>query len=119
MADQRPARTFTMTNEHVMLLCHAYVRWEDCESGAPAIDCKRPYGNSSVASDVAEILGWDVDRDDGLTDDQRSRADAIHAETELALQIVLSTGEFRPGTYARPDEYNYRKWALVPTEETV
>lgn len=39
--------------------------WDDCETGAPAIDPKRPYGNSSVASDVLEILGMTPEGDDG------------------------------------------------------
>jgi hypothetical protein len=105
---------FSLTDEHVTLLRRAVVRWEDCEYGAPAIDCKRPYGNSSVALDVAEILGWmpkgGHGLDDDLTDALRERADKIHAETETALQIILSTGSFETGTYRRVD---YRRWERV------
>lgn len=96
---------FTMTDEHVRLLRHAYVRWEDCETGAPAIDCKRPYGNSSVWQDVAEILGIKPAQSD---DDEefypkgtRDRCMKLHAETEHALQIVLATGSFDPGTFEK------------------
>lgn len=35
-------RAFVVTEDHLKLLAQMYVRWEDCEFGAPAIDCKRP-----------------------------------------------------------------------------
>lgn len=35
-------QVFTLTDEHLTLLRAAYIGWEDCEFGAPAIDCKRP-----------------------------------------------------------------------------
>ena len=37
------------------------VQWRDCEYGAPEINPKRPYGNSSVELDICEILGWKYD----------------------------------------------------------
>ncbi len=49
-------KKFEVKLEHLKLLKRAYVRWEDCEFGAPSIDCKRPYGNSSVVEDMFEIL---------------------------------------------------------------
>src|SRR6266568_5645220 len=40
---------FTVTEDHLKLLRHAYLYWEYGEGyGAPAIDPKRPYGNSDV-----------------------------------------------------------------------
>ena len=101
---------FELTEEHLTLLARAYVRWEDCETGAPAIDCKRPYGNSDVAGDVAEILGWPIDEQDGLTDEQRDRALEIHSETLTALQIILTARDFRPGVYVKRDRYDARSW---------
>lgn len=92
--------TFTLTEEHIKLITAAYIRWEDCEAGAPAIDCKRPYGNSDVAGDVIEILGWpDFDEDDTMYYDQRDSAMQVHYETQQALQIILSLRTFEPGTY--------------------
>ena len=35
-------KKFEVKLEHLKLLKRAYVRWEDCEFGAPSIDCKRP-----------------------------------------------------------------------------
>lgn len=105
---------FELTEEHLALLGRAYVRWEDCETGAPAIDCKRPYGNSYVAGDVAEILGWEIaDSEDGLTSEQEDRALALHGETLTALQIILTARDFRPGVYLKRDQYDARSWYFV------
>lgn len=90
---------FRLTEEHIALLRAMCVGWQDCEYGAPEINPKRPYGNSSVELDIAEILGWEVDEDEGLTDEQRDRAAALHGETELALQVALQAGSFTPGEY--------------------
>jgi Resolvase, N terminal domain len=49
-------RHFAITDEHLRLLRRACVMWFDAEFGAPAIDPKRPYGNSIVYADMAEIL---------------------------------------------------------------
>lgn len=104
---------FTLTEDHIKLLRRAYVSWEDCEFGAPAIDCKRPYGNSSVECDVAEILGWKVDEEDGPNGEQRAAAEAIHRQTQTALQIVLVTGAMQAGEYVKTQEYDWRSWVRV------
>jgi hypothetical protein len=97
--------TFTITPEHIKLLKNASVRWDDCEFGAPAIDCKRPYGNSSVILDMVEILGYSP----GSYPEEHLRR--IHKETEQALQIFLQTGEMKTGRY----EYDWKTgWKLAP-----
>lgn len=73
------------------MLRAAYIGWENCEYGAPAIDCKRPYGNSSVVDDIREILNRPY-----LTTDECAE---FHAGTQQALQIILYTGKFEPGVY--------------------
>lgn len=98
-------RTFELRQEHITLLRRAVVYWEDCETGAPAIDCKRPYGNSYVAGDVAEILGWPIDPEDGLTAEQRDRALNLHAETEHALRCILHTLDVLPGIFYNADKH--------------
>lgn len=104
---------FTLKLEHLKLLKEANLDWQDCESGAPAIDCKRPYGNSYVAGDVAQILGWEVG-EDGLTEKQEDEAHKIHFETLTALQIIVqnvcSMG-IELGTYVQ-DWPNYPVWHL-------
>lgn len=97
---------FTLTPEHVKLLRRMNVGWQDCETGAPEIDPKRPYGNSDVPGDVADILEWEGhlvrngwSEETEMSDAAEERALALHAETETALQVVLSTGSFEPGEY--------------------
>jgi len=116
--------TFIMTEDHIKLLTNAYVSWEYCEYGAPAIDGKRPYGNSNVVWDIAEILGWIVpsimtdEEDDDFYDGTgkfegiHERAEKIHEETQTALQIILRTKSFVPGTYKRDTGWT-RNWYLV------
>lgn len=108
--------TFTLTDAHVKLLQRAFVRWDDCEYGAPAIDPKRPYGNSDVEHDIAEILGWEIqtDEDDDrfLTRLQVETAEIFHRETETALQIVLRTGSMAVGTYRRSKSWR-TDWELI------
>ena len=50
-------REFTITEDHLKLLRRVYVAWDFGEGdGAPAINSKKPYGNSYVERDIAEIL---------------------------------------------------------------
>lgn len=113
----QPGEVFHFTDQHLRLLRAAYVGWDDCEFGAPAIDCKRPYGNSSVYSDIAEILGiaGDVTNEDGdpdWSDQVRVSMRAIHGEVATALQIVLATGEFKIGRY-KLLEWGGREWEYL------
>lgn len=136
---------FVLRKEHIKLLSNTYVSWNDCEFGAPAIDCKRPYGNSGdlVFHDMIRIIGvkklrlkgeshynskghyefkllgkkFILKSDDGYDFDLESQdvlcnqLDSLHKETETALQIVLATKSFNPGTY-EVEEYSY-DWKLV------
>jgi len=105
-------REFTVTDEHLRLLRRAYVSWDPGEYyGAPGINAKRPYGNSDVYADIARILGvpdeeWDEEEGAPLPD-TAWRFARLHAETGIALQIALATGEFRTGRYVRDDERGY------------
>jgi hypothetical protein len=114
-------KEFKLTDDHIKLLRRAYVGWQDCETGAPEINPKRPYGNSSVVPDVAEILGIVPVNPDGDDYEERYGSDVVdrlrqlHRETETALQIILATGEFKVGTYRRGSSYSSdRAWTLVP-----
>lgn len=109
-------QTFTLTKEHLKLLRHFNVGWQDCEYGAPEIDPKRPYGNSSVENDIHEILtgesiGCTYSKRDGLKDWESEKYSKLHKETETALQIVLSVGKFEIGNY-EAEEYTH-KWVKV------
>jgi hypothetical protein len=104
---------FTVTEDHLKLLRHVHVDyWDPGEGyfGAAAISSKRPYGNSYVARDIAEILNapdedWEYeDREKAIvTDEAEERFKRLHVETMAALQIVLAAGEFRPAVTGAPN----------------
>lgn len=99
---------FTMTDEHVKLLRAMWVGWCDDEFGAPEIVPKRPYGNSSVVTDIHELL--DPELTVRLDDDLEERYRELHLQTKTALQIVLRTGAFEPGVYeADPYRLDWRR----------
>jgi hypothetical protein len=92
---------FTVRPEHLKLLRAAYVRWDgSIEYGAPAIDPKRPYGNSDVPDDIRRVLGLPHLSDQDCAE--------LHEQTTTALQIVLRTGTFQAGDYVA-DRYS-REW---------
>jgi hypothetical protein len=105
-------KRFTVTDEHLRLLRRAHVGWDEIEFGAPEINAKRPYGNSNVYGDIAEILGlvdgaWqDEVEEDWPPPELEWRFLRLHVETAIALQIALATGEFRAGPYVRGSEHN-------------
>jgi hypothetical protein len=104
-------KTFKITENHLKLLKRMYVGWQDCETGAPEIDPKRPYGNSSVDHDIHEILtgetiGMTDSKRDSLTDVESKKYLKLHRETEIVLQIVLAVGKFEIGKYEADDYYN-------------
>lgn len=96
-------KRFVLTEDHLKLLRAMFVSWDDCEFGAPAVDPKRPYGNSSVYEDMAEILGVvGEEMEDGypcLSPAQCERLYDLHRETLDALQILLRHGDLLCGTY--------------------
>jgi len=104
---------FEITESHLKLAKRMYVNWNAGEYGAPTIDCKRPYGNSYIPKDIASILGWKLDEDDELTEDQEEKAMGLHEEVKTALQICLIRGEFKTGTFIRVNKYDYRSWKKI------
>jgi len=122
-------KNFELKEEHLKLLRHFCVGWQDCEFGAPEIDPKRPYGNSDAEQDMVELLGLKELRQGVfefelfgqkfiLKGEDRNNIEFVgaedekllvqlrnlHKETETALQIVLATGKFEAGNY-EADEY--------------
>jgi hypothetical protein len=110
---------FVLTEDHLKLIGRMYVGWSDVEYGAPEINPNRPYGNSMVEYDIAEILGWGIPDEDSdhYTDEAlealQDRAEKIHKETQTALQIILCTKSFEPGLYIKEDRYDDRSWKRV------
>ena len=112
MAEQ----TFELKEDHLKLLKKAYWSWNDCEYGAPEIDPKRPYGNSSVLQDIAEILGEEQQLcphcGEPLDELDYHRYNELHKELETALRIIHSLQTFQTGLYARTTDYS-NNWKLV------
>lgn len=116
---------FEIKKEHLTLLKNANIIWEDCEFGAPAIDCKRPYGNSSVEVDIFEILygepksimkidgkEYNIDIEDfEMPQELEDKIIKLHEETVTALQIILQTQKFEVGKY-ESDKY-VEKWTKI------
>ncbi len=96
-------RKFILKAEHLKLLRHANWQWENCEFGAPGIDCKRPYGNSSVIRDMIKILdikdAFSDPDDDEVREEIESSLRNLHAELEDALAIIFQTQSFELGEY--------------------
>jgi hypothetical protein len=111
---------FTVTDDHIKLLRAAIVGWDDGEFGAPSIDCKRPYGNSSVYNDIAEILGIDPEdvENQDFSSEQFDHMALLHKETQRALQVFLATGQMSAGEYVA-DQYheNWQRLALPDPPE--
>lgn len=90
-------KEFELKEEHVKLISEMYVGWQDCETGAPEIDAKRPYGNSDVSSDIHYILTGSYP--DELSEELEDKYMKLHEETEIALQIILRNKSFETGKY--------------------
>ena len=101
---------FKITEAHLKLLKHMYVSWDYCEFGAPAIDPKRPYGNSDCISDILDILGLPHDKDNESLNDYARK---IHKDMGIVLQIVLVTQSFKCGIYEKQNTYNSLSWKLI------
>jgi hypothetical protein len=107
---------FELTEQHLKLIRRMNVRYDDyCEFGAPMVDPKRPYGNSSVYHDIGEILDISPtagDPDDlEFTEEQEDTMLALHKETATALQVIIAAGSFELGTY-EAGKYD-RNWTKV------
>lgn len=83
----------TLKQDTLKLLKQAVVTWEHCEFGAPTIDCKRPYGNSDVHTDIAEILVIkafvDHNGEHHFSGEQVDYMDKVHANTKPVLEEIL------------------------------
>lgn len=113
---------FVLTEDHIKLLRASCVNDEitDIEFGAAEIDPKRPYGNSDVLSDLAELLDIptvdDSDWGPQLSAEDEARLTVLHRETPRALQCVLASGSFIPGTYRTSAAYK-RDWQMAAPAE--
>ena len=117
--------------EHLKLIQRMCVGWDDCEYGAPCIDPKRPYGNSSVEQDMVDALGFKELREGvyeftlfGKTyilkgEDKNNiylagkeeeelckQLRKLHEETEKVLQFCLLMQQFKPGKFVHHEYHD-------------
>lgn len=94
---------FELKKQHIKLLQNMCWEYSDCETGAPQVDCKRPYGNSYVPPDVAKILGVTLSYDDEnqVYKDKVREIMQYHYDSHIALEIILQTKSFETGLYEK------------------
>lgn len=106
--------TFEITRDHLILAQGMFMDWCGDEYGAPSVDPKRPYGNSDVEEDICELLGWPEEPRhpdyEPYTDEQRSKARALHLEMKIVLQICLCTQAFIAARYQQKEKYDDTSW---------
>ncbi len=100
---------FDLNSNHVALLKRANISWDgSAYAGAPGFDCKRPFGNGDIVSDIAGIIGIkpiETDDEDAWPKGTTDYCMNIYKELETALQVVLVSGSFKIGQYVS-DEYH-------------
>lgn len=108
---------FELKQVHLDLLKQSSIDWEDAEYGAPCIDPKRPYGNSNVEDDIAEIIklkkagNWDR-TEEAWNDNAEELMRDLHLQTQIALEIILHCQTFRLGKYRKKEKYG-GEWEFV------
>ena len=83
-------KNFRLKPDHIKLLKR--MEFETLDWGDLAcigVNGKRPFGNSYVGRDIANILGWKLDEDEELTDAQQKKADRLMEELPLALNLLI------------------------------
>lgn len=95
MKDRWYKKAPPITEDHVKLARRINIVWlDDIEWGSVGLDPKRPFGNSDMTGDVAEILGW-IDTETRkteyeLTAEQGERAKQLHFEMGYVLKSAMA-----------------------------
>ena len=99
-------KEFIVTEDHLKLLDRAYIEYDSwTEFGAPEVDPKRPYGNSDVYEDIAEILGIEPEGDDSFSQHQEDYMLRVHKDMQHVLQILVRNRSIEAGTYETSTDY--------------
>lgn len=105
-----------VTENHLKLLKNLHVGWDYTEFGAPCIDPKRPFGNSNVFSDMAQILGFELanhEKQPELYDKQCTSLVKGYHELQYCLQILCTNLKLESGKYVLENEYDVKSWRKV------
>jgi len=94
-------REFELCQEHLDLLSSGNCTFDSsCETGSAGFECKRPFGNSYVVGDIAELLGIKPDdEEEGFTSDEESGLLAWYYELPDAMNIIFTLRTFKLGVY--------------------
>lgn len=110
---------FEITEDHMKLLARMSFSYNDyCEFGAPEVNPKRPYGNSAVYHDIAELIGIEpeekseYDGEYDFSEAQQKSMLKLHKEMQTVLQIGANTKQFSAGKYT--SDWTGHKWKAVP-----
>lgn len=94
---------FRLKEEHIKLISELNFRTATIVDSAdryrPAIDLKRPFGNSGATTNVCEIMGWHSNEDGEYAERDIKRAEMLLVELPVALEIVVRKQTFEPGEY--------------------
>ena len=106
-------RTFEIPEDHLKLVQNMYFEEGYCEACSPAVDQKRPFGNSDWEWDVVRILHPDQYEDllerwnEGQAEDEVDalywEASSLMQELPTVLEICARTLSFVPGKYTSDD----------------
>lgn len=111
-------KTFNLTKDHITLMRGLCFCWGDCEYGGPAVDCKRPFGNSGrtqIIRDMAQVMGlpdsaiYD-ERSEELIEAEADRLENLYRQMPTAIECVFRTQSFEPGLFvAEPYTSEWRR----------
>lgn len=96
--------SFELKPEHIKIMTDLNFRIsiliDSKDRYRPAIDVKRPFGNSGPTTNVCEIMGWHCDEESGeYAAEDIEKAEMLIIELPVALQIVMQNHTFEPGEY--------------------
>lgn len=96
---------------HIDLLKLMYIDMNYGDGCGPGCNTKRPYGNSDICRDIANVLDYD---DEDLTSEQYDVIWKVHEEMVCVLQILCDNCEdgIKLGVY---ESSEYDEWKYVGT----
>lgn len=102
--------SFKLKPEHIKIMTDLNFRIsiliDSKDRYRPAIDVKRPFGNSGPTTNVCEIMGWHCDEEsEEYAAEDIEKAEMLIIELPVALQIVMQNHTFEPGEYEVEEKY--------------
>lgn len=101
-------KEFEVKREHLELLQNLCIGEYD---STPCIDAKRPFGNSNITYDIAELIGI---YSEDLTEQEEQYCNQLYADMTNVLQILTQNLKIHIGTYVNQHSSPYSRpsWRL-------